>query len=109
MINKLHLAMIDLYSGDSKRIQHFCKVHSYAKLIAENEKVDNKTLFIIEAAALTHDIGIHTCEKKYGNCSGKLQEKEGPKLAENLLFTEIAAENCRKKKVRNWLKIFLQN
>ena len=85
MINKLHLAMIDLYSGDSKRIQHFCKVHSYAKLIAENEKVDNKTLFIIEAAALTHDIGIHTCEKKYGNCSGKLQEKEGPKLAENLL------------------------
>ena len=85
MINKLHLAMIDLYSGDSKRIQHFCKVHSYAKLIAENEKVDDKTLFIIEAAALTHDIGIHTCEKKYGNCSGKLQEKEGPKLAENLL------------------------
>lgn len=85
MINKLHLAMIDLYSGDSKRIQHFCKVHSYAKLIAENEKVDDKTLFIIEAAALTHDIGIHTCKKKYGNCSGKLQEKEGPKLAENLL------------------------
>ena len=85
MINKLHLAMIDLYSGDSKRIQHFCKVHSYAKLIAENENVDDKTLFIIEVAALTHDIGIHTCEKKYGNCSGKLQEKEGPKLAENLL------------------------
>lgn len=85
MINKLHLVMIDLYSGDSKRIQHFCKVHSYAKLIAENEKVDDKTLFIIEAAALTHDIGIHTCEKKYGNCSGKLQEKEGPKLAETLL------------------------
>ena len=85
MINKLHLAMINLYSGDSKRIQHFCKVHSYAKLIAENEKVDDKTLFIIEAAALTHDIGIHTCEKKYGNCGGNLQEKEGPKLAENLL------------------------
>lgn len=38
MINKLHLAMIDLYSGDAKRIQHFCKVHSYAKLIAETEK-----------------------------------------------------------------------
>ena len=31
MINKLHLAMIELYSGDAKRIQHFCKVHSYAK------------------------------------------------------------------------------
>ena len=34
MINKLHLAMIELYRGDAKRIQHFCKVHSYAKLIA---------------------------------------------------------------------------
>lgn len=34
MINKLHLAMIELYSNDAKRIQHFCKVHSYAKLIA---------------------------------------------------------------------------
>ena len=58
MINKLHLAMIELYRGDAKRIQHFCKVHSYAKLIAETENVDKECLFIIEAAALTHDIGI---------------------------------------------------
>ena len=72
MINKLHLAMIELYRGDAKRIQHFCKVHSYAKLIAETENVDKKCLFIIEAAALTHDIGIHFCEEKYGNCNGKL-------------------------------------
>lgn len=85
MINKLHLAMIDLYSGDAKRIQHFCKVHSYAKLIAETEKVDDRTLLIIETAALTHDIGIHTCEKKYGSCGGKLQEKEGPAIAKKLL------------------------
>ena len=42
MINKLHLAMIELYKGDAKRIQHFCKVHSYAKLIAETENVDKK-------------------------------------------------------------------
>lgn len=85
MINRLHLAMIDLYAADAKRIQHFCKVHSYAKLIAEAEKVDEKTLFIIEVAALTHDIGIHFCEEKYGNCDGKLQEKEGPAIAKNLL------------------------
>ena len=32
MINRLHYEMIRLYSGDPKRIQHFCKVHSYAKL-----------------------------------------------------------------------------
>ena len=85
MINKLHMAMIELYHGDAKRIQHFCKVHSYAKLIAEMENVDAETLFILETAALTHDIGIHLCEEKYGNCNGKLQEKEGPAIAEKLL------------------------
>ena len=77
--------MIGLYHGDAKRIQHFCKVHSYAKLIAEMENVDAKTLFILETAALTHDIGIHLCEEKYGNCNGKLQEKEGPAIAAKLL------------------------
>ena len=71
--------------GDAKRIQHFCKVHSYAKLIAETENVDKNCQFIIEAAALTHDIGIHICEEKYGSCNGKLQEKEGPAIAEKLL------------------------
>ena len=85
MINKLHMAMIELYHGDAKRTQHFCKVHSYAKLIAEMENVDAKTLFILETSALTHDIGIHLCEEKYGNCNGKLQEKEGPVIAEKLL------------------------
>ena len=85
MLNQLHLAMIELYKGDAKRIQHFCKVHSYAKLIAETENVDKNCQFIIEAAALTHDIGIHICEEKYGNCNGKLQEKEGPAIAEKLL------------------------
>ena len=85
MINKLHLAMIALYRGDAKRIQHFCKVHSYAKLIAETEGVEPKTLFILESAALTHENGIHTCEEKYGNCNGKLQEIEGPASAKKLL------------------------
>lgn len=85
MLNKLHLAMIKLYRGDAKRIQHFCKVHSYAKLIAETENMDKKDLFILETAALTHDIGIHVCEEKYGNCNGKLQEKEGPAIAKKLL------------------------
>ena len=85
MINKLHAEMIKLYAGDPKRIQHFCKVHSYAKLIAEMENVDEKTRFILETAALTHDIGIHICEQKYGDCGGKLQEQEGPGLAQQLL------------------------
>ena len=77
--------MIELYRGDAKRIQHFCKVHSYAKMIAEMENVDAEALFILETAALTHDIGIHLCEQKYGNSNGKLQETEGPAIAEKLL------------------------
>ena len=91
--------MIELYRGDAKRIQHFCKVHSYAKLIAETEGVDPKTLFILEAAALTHDIGIHICEEKYGNCNGKLQEIEGPAIAKKLLgelgFAEDVSERVQ--------------
>ena len=99
MLNRLHLAMIKLYRGDAKRIQHFCKVHSYAKLIAETENMDKKDLFILEAAALTHDIGIHVCEEKYGNCNGKLQEKEGPAIAKKLLqelgFAEDISERVQ--------------
>ena len=36
-INKLHLAMIELYRGDAKRIQHFCKVHRLCKIDDQRE------------------------------------------------------------------------
>ena len=84
-LHKLMLSMIGYYSGDAKRIQHFIKVHALAKLIGEEEKLDAKTLYILEAAALTHDIGIRNSEKKYGTCTGKQQEVEGPPEAEKLL------------------------
>ena len=32
-----------------------------------------------------HDIGIRMCELKYGKCDAKLQEKEGPELARDML------------------------
>ena len=41
-IEKLTALAIAYDAGDAKRIQHFCKVHSYAKLIAETENVDGK-------------------------------------------------------------------
>lgn len=77
--------MICYYSGDPKRIQHFIKVHSFAKTIGLLEKLDRGTLYILETAALVHDIGIRVCEQKYGNCNGKLQELEGPAVARELL------------------------
>lgn len=84
-IYKLSQSMIDFDKGDPKRIQHFLKVHSFAKLIGEGENLDEKTLFILEAAALTHDIGIKPAEEKYGSCNGKLQEQEGPAPAREML------------------------
>lgn len=96
MINQLYCEMIGYYGSDPKRIQHFTKVHSYAKLIGELEKLKDEELFILEAAALVHDIGIKTAEEKYGSCEGKLQEKEGPTVAEKMLcrlgFSEQVTE-----------------
>lgn len=81
----LMLAMIDYNSGDAKRIQHFIKVHALAKLIGIEEGLDVETQYVLEAAALTHDIGIRNSEQKYGSCNGKQQELEGPPEAEKLL------------------------
>lgn len=85
MINRLMEEMIKYYRGDPKRIQHFTKVHSYSKLIGELEGLNEETLFILETAAVVHDIGIKVCEAKYGECGGKFQEKEGPAVAAEML------------------------
>ena len=98
-LNDLFLAMIEFDKGDPKRIQHFTKVHSYAKLIGQMEELDDHTLFILEAAAYVHDIGIHPAEEKYGYQNGKLQEQEGPvvagKLMEKLGFDRSVIERVK--------------
>lgn len=81
----LYLKMTEYYANDPRRIQHFVKVHSFARLIGQLERLPADRLFILEAAALTHDIGIKAAETKYGRCDGKLQEKEGAPLAEKML------------------------
>lgn len=93
MLEKLFLEMIAYYSGDPKRIQHFTKVHSYAKLIGEREQLSPEELYILEAAAYTHDIGIKPAEEKYGSSEGKLQEQEGPAVARGMLMRLGFAEN----------------
>ena len=85
MEDKLFMKMIRYYSGDAKRIQHFVKVHAFAKLIGEMEQLDEKTMKILETAAYVHDIGIKSAESKYGKCNGKLQEQEGPSVAREML------------------------
>lgn len=85
MISSLIDEMIAYDKGDPRRIQHFMKVHDFARTIGQLEGLDDDTLYILESAAVVHDIGIHVCEEKYGSCEGKLQEKEGPALAKELL------------------------
>lgn len=85
IIEKLISEMISYYHGDPKRIQHFMKVHDFARTIGVLEHPDKDTLFILEAAAVVHDIGIHISEEKYGTAAGKYQELEGPPLAQEML------------------------
>ena len=48
----LFSAMTDYYAGDPARINHFVKVHAYARQIGLAEQLDADTLFLLEAAAL---------------------------------------------------------
>ena len=78
-------AMIAYDAGDPKRIHHFLKVHAFARLIGLGEGLDPDTQFVLETAAVVHDIGIHKAEAVYGSSGGKYQEALGPAEAEALL------------------------
>lgn len=84
-LNNLCKKMIEFYRGDPARIQHFLKVHSFAQLIGQEEGLAEKTMYILEAAAYVHDIGIRPSIEKYGKENGSLQEKEGPAEAEKMM------------------------
>jgi len=84
-INNLYLRMVAYEAGHPERIQHFVKVHSYAKVIGELEGATPQQQLIIETAALVHDIGIKIALNKHGSSRGELQEKLGPPEAEKLL------------------------
>ena len=94
---RLMQAMVSYDSGDVPRIQHFVKVHNFAATIGASENLDVETQFVLEAAAILHDIGIHPAEAKYGNGNGKAQEELGPDEARKLLqevggFTDAQTE-----------------
>lgn len=87
-MNKIYqtaAAMYKYMAGDVKRINHFTKVHGFAKVIGENEGLNKRELEILEVAAYTHDIGIKLSEEKYNSASGYYQQIEGPAEAEKLL------------------------
>ncbi|MGN0601634.1 MAG: HD domain-containing protein [Oscillospiraceae bacterium] len=86
-LTKLILKATEYFSGDAKRIQHFIKVYTFSKIIADGEGLDEKTTYILLTASVVHDMGIRIAEEKFGkgHCGGKLQEKYGPDVARNVL------------------------
>ena len=84
-ITKLTEKMIDFSKGNQHDITHFLQVWAFAKTIGNLEGLDEETQFILEAAALVHDIACPLCREKYGNTNGKMQEKEGEIIARNFL------------------------
>lgn len=77
--------MIEYSAGDRHDILHLLKVWGYAKTIAELEGIDGETRFILEIAAIVHDIACPLCRKKYGSTNGKLQEAESAPLVREFL------------------------
>ena len=84
-LNDLTFTMMAHDKGHPKLIQHFLKVHAFARLIGEGEKLDEKLLFTLETACIVHDIGILPAKAKHGSGSGKFQEMEGPTEAKEML------------------------
>lgn len=86
-LQQLYMDMLEFFKGDSRRCQHWVKVHSFAKLIGLGEKLDAHTQLVLEATAMLHDCGIKPGELKYGkdHAHGHVQEVEGPPEAEKLL------------------------
>lgn len=85
ILDRLLLAMADHNKGHPKLIQHFIKVHEFARLIGVCENMEASQLFTLEAAAIVHDIGILPSLARYGDDAGRHQEELGPAQAEAML------------------------
>lgn len=84
-LDRLNIEMFAFNRGDTPRNHHLIKVHRFAQMIGRMEGLDAHTQFVLECAALVHDIGIRPAEEKYGSSNGKLQEQEGPAYAQSML------------------------
>ena len=78
-------AMCAYEAGCPQRIHHLVKVHGFARQIGLSEGLDEETQFVLEAAAMAHDIGIKPAMELTGACPGPVQEKLGPPVATEML------------------------
>ena len=55
-VSQIMEKMIAVSEGNIHDIDHFIRVWTYAKTIGELEKLDPELQFVLEIAAITHDI-----------------------------------------------------
>ena len=83
--SEIMVRMIAFSDQNHRDINHFMKVHSFARTIGVLEQLDDETQFILETAAIVHDIACPLCREKYGSTAGKYQEMEGMIIAREFL------------------------
>ena len=84
-ITQLMEKMIAFSNGNIHDIDHFVRVWNYARTIGALEGLDDNTQYILEVAAIVHDIACPLCREKYGNTGGRHQEEEGAPMAADFL------------------------
>lgn len=77
--------MIVFSEGNIHDIDHLIRVWTYAQTIGKLEHLDEPTQYIVEVAAIVHDIACPLCRVKYGNTNGKHQEQESEPLVRQFL------------------------
>lgn len=70
------------FGSDTRRIRHAEEVLSFAERLLVREPGD---WHIVIPAAILHDVGIKAAEEKYGSSAGHHQEREGPRIARDIL------------------------
>jgi HD superfamily phosphodiesterase len=84
-VSEIMEKMIKFSDGNIHDIDHLIRVWTYARTIGELEGLDSDTQFILEIAAITHDIACPLCREKFQNTNGKHQEEEGVPMVKAFL------------------------
>ena len=98
-IAEIMARMIEYSRGNIHDIDHFVRVWNYARTIGALEGLYPDAQYVLEVAAITHDIACPLCREKYGNTMGKHQEAEGVPLVDAFLKdTGMTAEQVERVK-----------
>ena len=84
-ISEILNKMIDYSEGNLRDINHLMMVWGYARTIGKLENLSDEVQFLVETAAIVHDIACPLCREKYGTSAAPYQEIEGIPLAGEFL------------------------